>query len=84
MTKQIILMLVLLFAATTHTVCFLSFRSARLMLTDMDLMETMELMDIMDIMDIMDMELTDMPPLKLTMDTMPTSMLQLPPQLPNF
>ena len=78
MTKQIILMLVLLFAATTHTVCFLSFRSARLMLTDMDLMETMELMDIMD------MELKDMPPLKLTMDTMPTSMLQLPPQLPNF
>jgi len=78
MTKQIILMLVLLFAATTHTVCFLSFRSARLMLTDIDLMETMELMDIMD------MELKDMPPLKLTMDTMPTSMLQLPPQLPNF
>jgi len=48
------------------------------MLTDIDLMETMELMDIMD------MELKDMPPLKLTMDTMPTSMLQLPPQLPNF
>jgi len=71
-------MLVLLFAATTHTVCFLSFRSARLTLTDIDLMETMELMDIMD------MELKDMPPLKLTMDTMPTSMLQLPPQLPNF